>query len=126
VEKQNNSVGNNLLDYKKAFNLSIEYLMKELRYGVPSISKISGINKDKIYNIRKGVSSGKKEDLELLLGSFPELNKKFNFNTQSKEVGQTMSDNRVDKLEEEVERLKRENQEIMLAIIKLQNKLLID
>jgi hypothetical protein len=124
VENLNNSAGNNLLDFKKAFIVCLEYLMKELRYDAPMISERTGISKNKIYNIRKNKSSAKSKDFELLLDKFPELNKKFNFKAPKKEIGQSVSDNRVDKLEEEIERLKRQNQEIMLSLIKMQNKLL--
>ena len=119
--------------YKELFNMYLLYLTNDLEHRMTIISKKSGIPYDRIVNIKKGKSSGNETLLRKLTNAYHlELNEKFKLPAgligelpeAAKKGGQPASDDRFDKLEEEVELLKKQNQEMMLALMKLQSKLI--
>lgn len=114
-------------EYKVLFKEMFFYLKKDCGVKMTVISDKASIDYDKLINIsrKKGSSSGTKSMCESIYIQFAELHKKYasHFGYLLNKATIAPKDNRVDKLEKEVERLKRQNEEIILSLLKMQNKL---
>jgi hypothetical protein len=109
-------------DPKIIFREMVIYLTDVIGHKMTTIASLIGMNYDKVKNIKKGGSSADLEHLVKLIVAFPELERKIGLAEEVKGCLPEVKED-VDELKSEVKRLKRQNEEIILTLIKMQNKL---